>query len=189
MRRSLTALVGAAFLAAALVPAAAGAADNADRRHHLRLACHVVRHDGLPAVACKWSGPDRIIAAANDTADDPAADVAHRAGFRLWRAGRFERPHVVYRGQDQSHLDDTVRQGRQYAFRAEVLDRRGRTIARSNVVRVKIPTLQIEALKLDCKAVDLPVLAASADVVRPIPADRQAVACAWSTSQRPDFAG
>ncbi|MGH8974792.1 MAG: hypothetical protein ACRD0C_16515, partial [Acidimicrobiia bacterium] len=185
MRRTLTALVGAAILAAALVPAAAGAADRADRRHQLRLACEVVRHDGLPAVACKWSGPDRIMAAANDTAG--TATPADLAGFRLWRAGRFERPHVVYRGKDQRHLDETVRQGRRYAFRAEALDHRGRTIARSNVVRVKIPTLRIEALKLDCKVVDLPALAAS-DVVRPIPADRQAAACEWSKSQRPDFA-
>jgi hypothetical protein len=189
MRRSLTALVGAAFLTAALVPAAAGAADNPGR-HHLRLACEVVRDDGLPAVACKWSGPDQIVAAANDTTiDDAAGNVANRAGFRLWRAGRFERPHVVYRGKDQRHLDETVRQGRGYAFRAEALDRRGRTIARSNVVRVKIPTLPIEALKLNCKAVELPVPAASADVVRPLPVVRGAVACEWSKSQRPDFAG
>jgi hypothetical protein len=74
MRRSLTALVGVAILAAALVPAAAGAAGDTDRRHHLRLACEVVRHDGLPAVACKWSGSDPTLAAANGataTADSP----------------------------------------------------------------------------------------------------------------------
>ncbi|HEY3238473.1 MAG TPA: hypothetical protein VGL92_02825 [Acidimicrobiia bacterium] len=174
MRRPLTALVGAAILAAALIPAAAGAADNPDRRH-LRLACEVVRHDGLPAVACKWSGPDRIMAAAGN------------AGFRLWRAGRFERPHVVYRGQDHSHLDATVRQGRRYAFRVDALDSKGRTIAKSNVARVKIPTLPLEALKLDCKVVDLP-WAAARDVVRPIPIDRRAVACEWSKSERADFA-
>ncbi len=190
MRRSLTALLGAASLAAALIPAAAGPADNPGRRHHLRLACEVVRHDGLPAVACKWSGPDRIMAAANDTAADnvDAAIPTNLAGFRLWRAGRFERPHVVYRGKDHSHIDATVRQGRRYAFRVEALDVRGRTIAKSSVVRVKVPILPEEALKLDCKAIDLPWAAASDAIVRPVPIDRQAVACEWSKSERPDFA-
>jgi hypothetical protein len=198
MRRPLTALVGAAVLAAALLPAAAGAADSPKRRPHLRLACEVVRHDQLPAVACKWSGPERIMAAANDTAtasdtiapdsvvgDTPGPELA---GFRLWRAGRFERPHVVYRGQDHAHIDATVRQGRRYGFRVEALDARGRTIARSNVARVKIPTLPLEALKLDCKVVDLPWTAAPDLIVRPIPVDRPAVACEWSKSERPDFA-
>jgi hypothetical protein len=154
MRRPLTALVGAAVLAAALIPAVAGAADNPTRRHHLRLACEVVRHEGLPAVACKWSGPDRIRAAAGDKAANPSDAVAPSdvpggtagpgpAAFRLWRAGRVERPHVVYRGRDHRYLDTTVRQSRRYAFRVEALDARGRTIARSNVVRVKIPTLPV----------------------------------------------
>ncbi|MGH9039443.1 MAG: hypothetical protein ACRDZ3_04360, partial [Acidimicrobiia bacterium] len=96
MRRTLTALVGAAVLAAAVIPAAAGAADATKRRPNLRLACEVVRREKLPAVACKWSGPDRIMAAAADSVADPA--IAPTAGFRLWRAGRMERPHVVYRG-------------------------------------------------------------------------------------------
>lgn len=188
MRRPLTALVGAAVLAAALIPAAAGAADAQKRRPHLRLACEVVRHEHLPAVACKWSGPVRIMAAVNATAaaNDTIAP-ADLAGFRLWRAGRFERPHVVYRGKDRSDIDATVRQGRRYAFRVEALDSRGRTIAKSNVVRVKIPTLPLEALKLDCKVVDLP-WAAAQGIVRPIPIDRQAVACEWSKSERRDFA-
>jgi hypothetical protein len=187
MRRPLTALVGAAVLAAALIPAVAGAAD-APKRPQMRLACEVVRHESLPAVACKWSGPDRIMAAVNDTAAaGETIAPANLAGFRLWRAGRFERPHVVYRGKGQSHIDATVRQGRRYAFRVEALDSRGRTIARSNVARVKIPTLPLEALKLDCKVVDLP-WAAAQDVVRPIPIDRRAVACEWSKSERRDFA-
>lgn len=189
MRRPLTALVGAAVLAAALIPAAAGAADATKRRPNLRLACEVVRHEKLPAVACKWSGPVGNAAAADITpaANDTIAP-ADLAGFRLWRSGRFERPHVVYRGRNHSHIDAAVRQGRGYAFRVEALDSRGRTIARSNVARVKIPTLPLEALKLACKAVDLP-WAAAQDVVRPIPADRQAVACEWSKSERRDFAG
>lgn len=187
MRRPLTALVGAAVLAAALIPAAAGAADAQKRRPQLRLACEVVRHEKLPAVACKWSGPERIMAAADAPA---AADIPGPglAGFRLWRAGRFERPHVVYRDKGHSHIDATVRQGGRYAFRVEALDSRGRTIARSNVVRVKIPTLPLEALKLDCKVVDLPWAAAQDVVVRPIPIDRRAVACEWSKSERRDFA-
>jgi hypothetical protein len=185
----MTALVGAAVLAAALIPAAAGAADATKRRPNLRLACEVVRHEKLPAVACKWSGP-AVNAAAADikaTANDTLAP-ADLAGFRLWRSGRFERPHVVYRGKGHSHIDADVRQGRRYAFRVEALDSRGRTIARSNVARVKIPTLPLQALKLACKVVGLPGAAAQ-DVVRPIPVDRQAVACEWSKSERRDFAG
>ena len=184
MRRPLTALVGAAVLAA-LIPAAAGAADTRERRPALRLACEVVRHDHLPAVACKWSGPGRVKAAADAAAP---ADAASAPGFRLWRAGRFERPHVVYRGKGHGHIDATVRQGRGYGFRVEALDARGRTIARSDVVRVKIPILPLEALELDCKVVDLPGAAAKDVAVRPIPIHRPAVACEWSRSERRDFA-
>ncbi|MGH9035462.1 MAG: hypothetical protein ACRD0O_06830, partial [Acidimicrobiia bacterium] len=189
MRRPLTALVGAAVLAAALIPVAAGAADATKRRPNLRLACEVVRHEKLPAVACKWSGPVGDAAAADITAaaNDTIAPT-DLAGFRLWRAGRFERPHLVYRGKGHSHIDASVRQGRRYAFRVEALDSRGRTIARSNVAQVKIPTLPLQALKLACKVVDLP-WAAAQDVVRPVPVDRQAVACEWSKFERRDFAG
>ena len=95
---------------------------------------------------------------------------------------------VIYRGKNHSHIDVAIPQGRGYAFRVEALDSRGRTIARSNVAPVKIPTLPVEALKLDCKVVDLP-WAAAQDVVRPIPADRHAVACESSKSGAPDFAG
>jgi len=170
MRRPLTALVGAAVLAA-LIPVAAGAADAQKQRPQLRLACEVVRHEHLPAVACKWSGPERIMGAVKDRAANPTVAAADLAGFRLWRAGRFERPHLVYRGKDQRHVDATVRQGRSYAFRVEALDSRGRTIARSNVAKVKIPTLPLEALTLDCQVVD-----------------GQSVACEWSKSERRDFA-
>jgi outer membrane biosynthesis protein TonB len=78
----------------------------------------------MPAVACKWSD-----------STDP-----NLAGYRLRRGGDGER-HVVYRGKETFAVDATVQNGHRYFYRAEAVNRRGRTIGISDVVKIAVPPM------------------------------------------------
>lgn len=126
-----------------------------ERWHRIDLACEVndvaitIFPAPDPAVTCKWSEMPEAVKPAQDT-DDAAADKGDKAGkdperpimatprYRLWRGGDGTRT-VVYRGDEHTAVDATVEGGSRYFYRVAAVDRRGRTVGVSNVVKVAIP--------------------------------------------------
>jgi hypothetical protein len=210
MRRTLTALIlGAAVLAAAMSPVAAGA-DPAPfffKFHHerLHLACKAVRDADQPAVACKWElksrpkpEPADPTTASDATVTATAAAVATPApgpvpipdpvpvAYRLWRATWGESRKVVFKGSDQSFVDTDVKPGTTYWYRAEALDSADQTVTWSNIQMVRVPRVPPEPMKLACEP-NAALTVTSGDT--PAPPGAPAVTCKWTAVDRPDLAG
>jgi len=207
MRRTLTALIlGAAVLAAAMSPVAAGA-DPAPfffKRHQerLHLSCKAVRDADQPAVACKWElksrpkpAPADPTPAADATVSATATAVATPApgpapipdpvpvAYRLWRATWGESRKVVFKGSDQSFVDTDVKPGTNYWYRAEALDSADQTVTWSNLQMVRVPRVPPEAMKLACEPNAATAAVAADTSVAPLPAP--AVTCKWTAVDPP----
>lgn len=94
-------------------------------------------------VGCRWSVPT----------------VDSAAGVRLLRVivGSDQPRTTVFATrnvEENTHLDAPLRPNHRYAYRVQALNRDGRVVASSRTVTVAVPSIDIEPLRLDCRAAD-----------------------------------
>lgn len=155
LRWATTALLAATMLGIPMTASAApdAASDSVQRPiEALRLDCQPVTRSTVDrlddptiryGVACRWAVP--------------TADVA--ASVRLLRlvVGSDQPRTQIFATRnlaENTYLDAPVRPDRRYAYRVQALNSNGRVVGSSRTVTVAVPSVDIEPLRLQCRAAD-----------------------------------
>lgn len=105
------------------------------------IATDELAHDPTYGVACRWTVPT-------------AADAAGVKLFRVVVASGTPRQQIFATREltDNSHLDVPVRPDQRYAYRVQALSRTGHVVSSSRTVTVAVPSVEVEPLRLKCRA-------------------------------------